>query len=112
MTLPIRLEGGGVELVTLQGRGYHPADPERHASPLPSEGDRELASWAGYAASPSQLLAAHRLVLPSHDTLALGTTLPGGLVRQASTLFLPSLLDDGGTATCTPWHGFACFAWR
>ncbi|KAL6761327.1 hypothetical protein V8C86DRAFT_3023865 [Haematococcus lacustris] len=83
--VPLVLSDGSQELITLQGRGYHPARP-LEPPPLATEGDRDWAAWAGFNAAPGPGLAPLRLALPSLDLMDLGTALPRGVLRQVLVL--------------------------
>lgn len=72
--IPVLLGDGSVEMVTIQGRGYHPVQPDVPQA-LPGEGERQWATWQGFSTSPTTGLST-RLAIISHDTLSLGTTLP------------------------------------
>lgn len=58
-----------------QGRGFHPEAPDEPQA-LASEASRDCTLWRGFSTTPAAGLANTRLVLPSHDTLAMGVTLP------------------------------------
>jgi len=78
--VPVTLADGALEVITLQGRGYHPDIPGA-AEPLPGERERDWAQWDGFAPEPSTGLSS-RLALLSQEMLSFGTTLPKGLVRR------------------------------
>ncbi len=83
--VPVRLSDGSAELVTLQGRGFHPSEPSAGA-PMAGEGSRDWATWSGFSTEPSVGLEGGRLATLCHDVVSLGTTLPLGLTRRILVL--------------------------
>jgi len=83
--LPVALADGSVQVIKLQGRGFHPAFPDEPPT-LPSESARDWSLWEGFGCTPAAGLANTRLVLPSQDTLAMGVTLPQGIMRRVLML--------------------------
>eukprot|EP00798_Chlamydomonas_sp_ICE-L_P020949 gene20949-27801_t len=82
--IPVHLGNGQTQMITLQGRGFHPDTPLEPVA-LAGEGERDWARWTGFGGEPKTGLST-RLAIASHDMLSLGTSLFKGVSRRVLVL--------------------------